>query len=190
MKELDRIIVVLFLITIGFIACKKNSDDKQISNSTNLTIEEKSYLNYEVSDSLVFGEYYYDDFIEDSVSYKITSKTENANSVEYDFQGIDDYNGNLLLEKKDGEINIVLTFIRPNTVNFIIEKVSGRLDSFTVNDHDYSDILLIEKDSTQNQFHHCNIFRAYVAKNEGIVQIQKDCYVYKLVKTYYKNNKK
>jgi len=101
MKELCKKCFWLLFILISLFSCKKEDDRQQPEGNSILTADEKSYLlQYQIGDSLVFGRYYYDDFIEDSVSYKITSRSETDQSIEYDFIGIKDYDGSFLIEKK------------------------------------------------------------------------------------------
>ena len=184
MKELCKKSFWLLFILTSLFSCKKDDDKQQQEESSILTTDEKSYLQYQIGDSLVFGKYYYDDFIEDSVSYKITSKNETDHSIEYDFIGIEDYDGRFAIIKQDGKLNFLLTFHINEVVSLVIEKVVDNFESYTMNEQVYYDVLLIEKDSSQNSEHHCNINRAYLSKNNGFIQIQKDCYVFKLVETY------
>ena len=185
MKELCKKCFWLLFILISLFSCKKDDDKQQQEEEGSLlTVDEKSFLQYQIGDSLVFGRYYYDDFIEDSVSYKITSRSETDHSIEYYFIGIKDYDGSFLIEKEEGELNFILTFKAHELVPIVIEKVTKSFERFTMNDHIFTDVLLIEKDSSQNSQHHCNINRAYVSKNNGFIQIQKDCFVFKLVETY------
>ena len=101
MKELCKKCFWLLFILISLFSCKKDDDKQQQEEEGSLlTVDEKSFLQYQIGDSLVFGRYYYDDFIEDSVSYKITSRSETDHSIEYDFIGIKDYDGSFLIEKK------------------------------------------------------------------------------------------
>jgi len=100
MKELCKKSFWLLFMLISLFSCKKEDDKHQSEGNSILTADEKSYLQYQIGDSLVFGRYYYDDFIEDSVSYKITSRNETDHSIEYDFIGIEDYDGSFLIEKK------------------------------------------------------------------------------------------
>lgn len=179
-----KTVILLIICIVSFISCKKEEDNLGDNEGLFLSQDEISYLPYEIGDSLVFGRYYHDGFTEDSVSYYITSKQKTESDVKYDFEGIDDYGGYFKVEKVKGNLNYHVNFYVNEYFSYDIEKISNEIPSFTMNEQIYNNVLLIEKDSSQNSVDPYSISRAYIAKEVGVIYIHKDNFIFKLVEHY------
>jgi len=195
-----KILLIATLASLIFTACQKEDESENPYNQTTDNTDNKSYyftneeqglLLYNVNDSfnLVFDDY--DTLLFRVMTIDIDTLTNN-NSVKYE-QAIVRFQrkiygefyemGFVYLSKETGTLNYKLTLSTsyPATNQTIPNKIAEKYTYLEIDSVVYQNVYRIEDEAVSNDDHICNIKRAYVSPEKGIIKLTENCHIYKIV---------
>ena len=192
-----KILIFTVLSSLIFVACRKEDDSKSPYNQTTdnksyyFTNEEQDLLLYNVNDSFNLV---YDDY--DTILYKVMAididTLTNSSSIKYEqaivrfqrnFYGDDYEMGFLFLSKENGTLFYKLTLATsyPATNLTITNTIAEKYNSKEIDSVTYQNVYRIEDEAVSNDNHICNIKRAYISPEKGIIKLTENCHTYKFV---------
>ncbi len=91
--------------------------------------------------------------------------------------------GFIFLSKENGTLDYKLTLATsyPATNLTITNKIAEKYNSIEIDSVVYNNVYRIEDEAVSNDDHICNIKRAYVSPEKGIIKLTENCHVYKIV---------